>query len=133
MAVDNPISGVGIDNFYHNYFFYSSYWDGLNHAVHSTWFGVLGETGFLGLYIFLAMVISVIRCAKKTLHKVQENADKFPPIMSAIAEGNLSGLIGFCVAGTFLTQGFTWPLYVLLAFTVAVDHFVSTHKTKVTQ
>jgi probable O-glycosylation ligase (exosortase A-associated) len=130
MAVDNPISGVGIDNFYHNYFFYSSYWDGLNHAVHSTWFGVLGETGFLGLYIFLAMVISVIRCAKKTLHKVQENADKFPPIMSAIAEGNLSGLIGFCVAGTFLTQGFTWPLYVLLAFTVAVDHFVSTHKTR---
>jgi len=126
MALDNPLSGIGIDNFYHNYYFYSNFWDGVNHAVHSTWFGVLAETGFLGLCVFLAMVISVIRNARQSLYKVQENRHQFPPIMSAIAEGNLSGIIGFCVAGTFLTQGFTWPLYILLAFTVAVAHFVST-------
>ena len=36
--------------------------------------------------------------------------------------------LGFCVAGTFLTQGFTWPLYILLAFTVALSHFVSNFK-----
>ena len=130
MAIDNPLTGVGIDNFYHNYFFYSDHWDGLNHAVHSTWFGVLSETGVLGLLIFLAMVIAVIRCATISLNKIRSQKDHFPPVMSAIAEGNLSGLIGFCIAGTFLTQGFTWPLYILLAFTVGVAHYVSTNEVK---
>jgi len=130
MAVDNPISGVGLHNFYHNYFFYSDHWDGLNHAVHSTWFGVLSETGFLGLCIFMMMVIGVIRCAAISLNKIQAKVTHFPPVVSVIAEGNLSGIIGFCVAGTFLTQGFTWPLYVLIAFTVGVAHYVSTNKTR---
>jgi len=125
MALDNPFSGVGLHNFYHNYYFYSEYWDGLNHAVHSTWFGVLGETGFLGLLAFLAMLFAVIRCAQSTLRRILETPHHFPPVMRAIAEGNLSGIVGFCVSGTFLTQGFTWPLYILLAFTVALAHFVS--------
>jgi probable O-glycosylation ligase (exosortase A-associated) len=128
MALDNPLSGVGIDNFYYNYFFYSEFWDGMNHAVHSTWFGVLGETGFLGLLIFLSMLFAVVRCAINTLAKINSEPHRYPPIIATIAEGILSGIIGFCVAGTFLTQGFTWPLYILLAFTVALSHFVSNFK-----
>jgi len=128
MALDNPLSGVGIDNFYYNYFFYSDFWDGMNHAVHSTWFGVLGETGFVGLIIFLSMIFAVIRCAKNTLNTVSKQSNSYPAIITTIAEGILSGIIGFCVAGTFLTQGFTWPLYILLAFTVALSHFVSNYK-----
>jgi probable O-glycosylation ligase (exosortase A-associated) len=125
MAVDNPLSGVGMNNFYSNYYFYSEYWDGLNHAVHSTWFGVLGETGFLGLFVFLGMVYSLLHCSYASLKRILEAPKKFPPVMASIAEGNLSGLVGFCVSGTFLTQGFTWPLYILLAFTVAIANFVS--------
>jgi len=125
MAVDNPLTGVGMNNFYNNYYYYSEYWDGLNHAVHSTWFGVLGETGFLGLFAFLSMIFALIMCAHSTLWKILKTPDRFPPVMATIAEGNLSGLIGFCVSGTFLHQGFTWPLYILLAFTVALANFVS--------
>lgn len=125
MAVDNPLSGVGMNNFFSNYYFYSEYWDGLNHAVHSTWFGVLGETGFLGLFVFLGMVYSLLRCSYASLKRILDAPNLFPPVMASIAEGNLSGLVGFCVSGTFLTQGFTWPLYILLAFTVAIANFVS--------
>ena len=125
MAVDNPLTGVGMNNFYSNYFFYSEYWDGLNHAVHSTWFGVLGETGFVGLALFLAMVIAMFKCAHRSLKKMCAAPERFPPVMVTIAEGNLAGLVGFCVAGTFLTQGFTWPLYILLAFIVAIAQFVA--------
>ena len=125
MAVDNPLSGVGMNNFYSNYFFYSDYWDGLNHAVHSTWFGVLGETGFVGLFVFLGMIFSLLRCSHASLQKILASRANFSPVMTSIAEGNLSGLVGFCVSGTFLTQGFTWPLYILLAFTVAIANFVS--------
>jgi len=125
MAVDNPVTGVGMNNFYSNYFFYSKYWDGLNHAVHSTWFGVLGETGFTGLLVFLSMVFALLKCAHRVLGKMISAPSHFPAVMTTIGEGNLAGLVGFCVSGTFLTQGFTWPLYILLAFTVAVAQFVS--------
>ncbi len=127
MALDNPLTGVGLNNFYLNYFYYSSHWDGLNHAVHSTWFGVLGETGFLGLGVFLTMVIMALLCSRKTIKEVRAQCriTPLPASVHAIAEGNQAGLIGFCISGTFLTQGFTWPLYILLALTVAVSHYVT--------
>ena len=65
MAVSNPLTGVGLDNFFANYFAYSSHWDGLNHAVHSTWFGILAETGFLGLaYSSPCWSVSFAACSK---------------------------------------------------------------------
>jgi O-antigen ligase len=124
MALDNPLTGVGLDNFYFNYYFYSSYWDGLPHAVHSTWFGVLGETGFLGLAAFLTMVIITFKASHNTLKKVNRSDKKYPAIVCALSEGNFAGLLAFCVSGTFLTQGFTWPFYILLALTASVAQFV---------
>ena len=35
----------------------------------------------------------------------------------------LAGLAGFMLSGTFLTQGFTWPLYIQLALTVAIGRY----------
>jgi len=130
MAVDNPLTGVGMNNFYSNYFFYSEYWDGLNHAVHSTWFGVLGETGFIGLLVFLSLVFGLLKCAHGSLRQLLATPQRSHPVMITIAEGTLAGLVGFCVSGTFLTQGFTWPLYILLAFTVAIAHFVSQQESE---
>ena len=49
MALGHPLVGVGLSNFYYNYFFYSPHWDGLNHAVHSTWFGGAGRDRVRGL------------------------------------------------------------------------------------
>jgi hypothetical protein len=34
-------------------------------------------------------------------------------------EAVIAALAGFCVSGAFLTQAFTWPFYILLAFLVA--------------
>ncbi|WP_083539382.1 O-antigen ligase family protein [Enterovibrio coralii] len=125
MAVDNPISGVGLNNFYFNYFFYSPHWDGLNHAVHSTWFGVLGETGFVGLAAFLYMTFVVFRSAQKTANIVSKHPQIYDPVVRAISDGLYSGMVAFCVSGTFLTQGFTWPIYILLALTAAVSNYVN--------
>jgi putative inorganic carbon (HCO3(-)) transporter len=41
----------------------------------------------------------------------------------AAALATLAGIAGFCMSGTFLTQGFTWPIYILLAMTAAVGRF----------
>lgn len=126
MAVDHPLTGVGLDNFYANYFYYSPYWDGLNHAVHSTWFGVLAETGFLGLLVFVTIVVMLLRTALRTLDKL-EGHDDIEPAVHAAAQAVLAGLVSTVVSGTFLTQGFTWPIYILAALVVAIAHWTDTH------
>lgn len=124
MALDNPIFGVGLNNFYFNYFFYSSHWDGLNHAVHSTWFGVLAETGFVGLIVFIGFCVSLIRTSRRTI-AVLAKLTTPPPYLLATALATYSGLIGTIVSGTFLTQGFNWPIYILAGLTISASHIAS--------
>lgn len=121
MALTRPLTGVGLDNFVSNYFFYSDHWDGLNHAVHSTWFGVLGETGFPGFIAFVTMIVLVFHSS------IQANRILSAPNVDPVARGMglsvLAGLAGFCASGTFLTQGFTWPVYILVGLTAAVSRY----------
>ncbi|MGF1844248.1 O-antigen ligase family protein [Vibrio clamense] len=122
MSLDNPFTGVGLNNFYSNYFFYSPHWDGLNHAVHSTWFGVLAETGMLGLVVFIGFITSLILTARKTLKQIAIKPETHNCYLIAMANSVYAGLIGTIVSATFLTQGFTWPIYILAALTIAVSH-----------
>ena len=124
MALDNPLTGVGIDNFYYNYYYYTPFWDGLNHAVHSTWFGVLAETGFVGLAVYLIMMTRIFKASRNTLIIVTRRGSKYPAVIRSISEGNFAGFLSFCISGSFLTQGFTWPIYILLALTASVAQFV---------
>ena len=127
MAVEHPLTGVGINNFYANYFFYSPHWDGLNHAVHSTWFGVLAETGFLGLIIFLTAMAMLIRTSILNLNHIEQHRAVVSPAIYATAQAVCAGLLGTVVSATFLTQSFTWPIYILAALVVALAQWRSKH------
>lgn len=119
MATTRPFTGVGLDNFVPNYFFYSDHWDGMNHAVHSTWFGVLGETGPFGLIVFVSMVVTMVLSLIRALRILEGN--DAPIALRAAGLGLISGVAGFCASGTFLTQGFTWPIYVLVALSAGLS------------
>lgn len=123
MALSRPLTGVGLDNFVPNYYLYSSHWDGMNHAVHSTWFGVLGETGFPGLIVFVLLIGRTIHTAFRTSGTL--NRQHAPPDARAMGTALVAGLPAFCVAGSFLTQGFTWPVYIQLALTVALARYAA--------
>ncbi|PKF62472.1 oligosaccharide repeat unit polymerase [Psychromonas sp. psych-6C06] len=139
MAVHNPLSGVGINNFYSNYYYYSPHWDGLNHAVHSTWFGVLAETGFLGLIVFVLCIYSLVRTSMRSLNdieaQIKHSTNKEGAVkrvaadIHASAQAVFAGLIGTIVSATFLTQGFTWPIYILAAFVIAIAQYNAQHLT----
>ncbi len=124
MATTHPFTGVGLDNFFVNYFFYSPHWDGKNHAVHSTWFGVLAETGFLGFALFVTLIVMLLRVAWRTHARIRANPEAIPAPVYAASQAALAGLLGTIVSGTFLTQGFTWPIYILTALVVAVAQWV---------
>jgi probable O-glycosylation ligase (exosortase A-associated) len=121
MALANPLTGVGVNNFFSNYFFYSPHWDGKNHAVHSTWFQVLGETGFVGLALFLLMLFGIYKSLNRSLR-----ITNFNPTAAVLLNIHSlrAGLLAFCVGGTFLTQAFTWPIYIILSLTIAVEKLV---------
>jgi O-antigen ligase len=127
MALARPLNGVGLDNFYHNYYFYSPHWDGKNHAVHSTWFGVMAETGFLGLIVFVAMMITLVRSAMRSLKRIESRRDRADPAVHASSQAVLAGIVATLVSGTFLTQGFTWPVYILAALIIAVARWVDVY------
>jgi len=130
MAMDNPLTGVGIDNFFSNYYYYSKHWDGLNHAVHSTWFGVLAETGVLGLIVFITMITLLIKASARSVRAIDRQAlseASIDPSMQACSQAIFAGLIGTIVSGTFLTHGFTWPIYILAGLVVAISHWTEKH------
>jgi putative inorganic carbon (hco3(-)) transporter len=124
MAVAHPFHGVGLDNFIPNFWLYTPHWTGFNKAVHSTWLGVLAETGFPGIIAFAAMVLINVGVALKASRLLlRKNA---PVAVTVLSYAVVSGFAGFCASGTFLTQGFTWPVYILIALTSAVSQYAKT-------
>lgn len=121
MALGNPLTGVGIDNFYANYYFYSPHWDGKNHAVHSTWLQVMAETGFVGFILFVTLIVSIYSLLRRTMRMLEQHPNSALICINRSLQG---GLLAFCVSGTFLTQAFTWPLYIILALSVAFERLV---------
>ena len=126
MALARPLTGVGIDNFVENFYFYTPHWGGLAKAVHSTWFQVLAETGFPGIILFLALVLVTFRGGVATLRRLRGLGTPEGIVLADRAEALVGALAGFMVAATFLTQAFTWPLYLLIAFLVATRRIAET-------
>lgn len=121
MAVGRPLTGVGIDNFYQNYFFFSDHWDGVPHAVHSTWFVVVAESGFPGFFMFVSLFVMAVKTGLRSLTQLKDDT----AIPRALALALLAGLGGFAVSGTFLTQGYTWPFYIQLGLIVALSAYAN--------
>lgn len=117
MMLDAPLTGVGLGNFTSQYYFYTDVWTGLNKAVHSTWFEVLAETGLPAFALFVLMYAACLRSAWRSVKTVSAAQD---PRLQAAALGLFTGLIGFGVSGSFLTQGFSWPLYIQLGLVSAL-------------
>lgn len=119
MAIGRPLTGVGVDNFYQNYFFFSDHWDGIPHAVHSTWFVVIAESGFPGFIMFVSLFGMTVKSAMKALSQMKNET----AVPRSLALALIAGLGGFGVSGTFLTQGYTWPFYIQLGLVVALSAY----------
>jgi hypothetical protein len=72
----------------------------------------------------MLFITSLIKCARQTLRNLDSSED-IPPYLRSMAMAVYSGLVGTFVSGTFLTQGFVWPIYILAALTIAVSQIAS--------
>jgi putative inorganic carbon (HCO3(-)) transporter len=92
------------------------------HAAHSIYFQILGEHGFIGLFLYLGMGFSAWRVAG-WLHKHgNENAEtRWCSELGAMSQ---VAIFGFAIGGAFLSLAY-WDLpYDLLALLVAAKFWV---------
>lgn len=130
MALARPLTGVGLNCYVSNYYFYQDWWEGFAKAVHSTWFAALAESGFLGFGVFMTMVFRTIRSSVRSVRALSPTVTgtRYDPAAFGVAQAVMAGMAGFVVCGSFLTQAFTWPLYILLSLSVAVGRFVEVNR-----
>ena len=122
MAIARPLTGVGLANFSPMYYTYTDYWHNKAIAAHSMWFQVLGELGFVGLALFIAMIWSSFNLNARTIRLLA--AARAPPTQRATAVGLQAALAGTCASGTFLSQGYNWPIYIIIALIAALANQV---------
>lgn len=136
MGLRNPITGVGLSLFLNNYWDYATHSraEGKAHVTHSTWFQVLAEAGIVGFAIFIHLIVTVFMSIRSSLERLDRNkgSPEYDPLMTATTVGTYAGLVGFCVSGSFLSQGFLWPVYIITAISIAIANYMDKHFPKET-
>lgn len=117
LALDYPVSGGGFKTFTAP--IYDKY--GLREGPvvlgpHSIYFQVLGEHGFPGLILFLALIFSCFLSCRKIRRQFATNALARWP--SAYAEMIMVSLLAFVTSGAFLGLAYFDLFYQLVATTV---------------
>jgi putative inorganic carbon (HCO3(-)) transporter len=113
VGLEHPVTGIGLANFEREAYRASGKWK----AVHNTWLSVMAESGIIGLILFLGMVFSTVYTLFTALRALPLDRH----IHRSVALGLLSSFAGLCGAGSFLSHGFSWPIYVLVGLTAALN------------
>ncbi|PHQ75643.1 O-antigen ligase family protein [uncultured Marinobacter sp.] len=116
MIKDNPLFGVGYFNFvpYYNSYYRHDLLGGRAELPHNIFVQVGTDTGLLGLSIFLGIIFVAFKTARKvTLCQEEEKRAKFA------SYANIS-LIGFLVAGQFVTVTYYPFLWIHLALLISM-------------
>jgi putative inorganic carbon (HCO3(-)) transporter len=108
MAIKNPILGVGYQAYPQNFEKYAPEIVGEfgYRTAHSTWFLILGETGFLGLFFFLTFFGLILK-------KANELREEYPELFYSF--------LGYSVTMTFLSHAYVIYPYILFAL-ISVAH-----------
>jgi probable O-glycosylation ligase (exosortase A-associated) len=128
LAKDRPIFGGGFNTFTPELFGkYAPEPDDF-HDAHSIYFEILGEHGFVGLALFLALGILSLGAAKRVVRKTRDMRE----LTWAHDLGGMIQvcLIGYAVGGAFLGLAYFDLYYHLIAMTVVLTAIVKQHENK---
>jgi putative inorganic carbon (hco3(-)) transporter len=110
MAAERPLTGVGAGAFVVAYPTFAPGDAGPARTEHNTFIQLLAEVGIPGLLAFLgALIAGVLGVSKAARHAR----------IAPYARGVQCGLLGFAVSSVSGGIAFSWPIYLLLGFSVA--------------
>ena len=121
MAQDRPFIGVGHRGYepaYNDYDFSDGKYE-RNRAVHSAWFGVLGELGYPGLVLFIAIVVSSLLTCRRV--RLAARRGDIPRPLGEYAIGLESALVAFMIGGSFVSFQYCEMLWHFFALSVALE------------
>jgi O-antigen ligase len=113
MAARNPVSGVGFGQFADNHLAYASNpaeWE--SRDAHNSFIKAAAETGLVGFIPFMALVFLTFRVAYQ---RRKADVPEDSPIERAVRRSVFPSMMGFCVAAFFLSQCWSWFLFILFA------------------
>jgi probable O-glycosylation ligase (exosortase A-associated) len=118
LALDYPITGGGFDTFtlelFHRYAPDATDW----HGPHSVYFQILAEHGFVGLALFLALVLSCFLSLRGVIKRARLRGDD---IAMNYANMFQFSLFGFLTSGLFLGRAYFDYFYTLTACVAALS------------
>ena len=118
LAADYPIAGGGFDTFTRELFARYAPNVADTHGPHSIYFQVLAEHGFVGLALYLTLLV----CCFATLRRLRKRARSFgDPLIANYANMFRFSLVGFLAAGTFLGRAYFDYFFAIVACIVILD------------
>jgi probable O-glycosylation ligase (exosortase A-associated) len=121
MANANPLTGLGFGAFTpYTFSIYAPIPDDV-HDVHSIYFEVLGEQGWVGLMLYLTLLLMAYRMAGRTVRKAARFSEgTWHADLARMAQ---VCLVGYGVGGAFLGLAYYDLLYDIIAI-VVLNHLV---------
>jgi probable O-glycosylation ligase (exosortase A-associated) len=126
MAMARPFVGVGVNGFQTSYNRYDSLHGafGRGRAVHSVWFGLLGELGLPGLSLFLlnlGLALWLARKIRAGAAAIGGELAELVPYANAIE----MSLVAYAVAGSFLSAQYIEIYWHMIGFSIALSVIAS--------
>lgn len=123
LALERPLTGGGFSVFYEGPLFMRLVPDAITFRnAHSIYFEVLGESGFVGLGLFLLLGLSSLLTAASII-RLTRNKPELDWARNLAAMCQVS-LVGYASAGAFLNLGFFDLYYYIIAVIVVVKAVV---------
>ncbi|MFZ5862718.1 MAG: putative O-glycosylation ligase, exosortase A system-associated [Nitrospirota bacterium] len=136
MAVDNPLLGMGPGNFVTGYRVKYKPPEARNRTLftaHSVYFQIMGELGFVGLVLLIALIISSFKAQRAIL--AREPAEFGDPedarFIRAAAHAAQASLLAFLVGGALLSAAYYPHLWFNAAFTLILTHIAKERAERV--
>lgn len=118
---DHPLTGVGWGNFIKEFERRTDTPEGV--VAHSTWFQVGAESGAVSLSLYLLMILFALVQAVRTWTRAKQAGDEWTSLHSrAIA----TGLVAFCVGGSFLSRENSELLFIYLSMAAILPRLAAT-------
>jgi putative inorganic carbon (hco3(-)) transporter len=119
MARRHPVLGVGFGRFADNYLrFVQNAVDWRPKETHNSYVKALAETGLAGFVPFVVLIVLSLRSAIR-LRQIAATATS--PVERALLSGGLPNLVGFLVSAFFLSQCWSWFIYIMCAQLAATE------------
>lgn len=125
MAAEYPVLGIGFNGYnkaYDTYDFSDGEF-GRGRSVHNSLFGVLAETGYLGLAVYVMILVGAFRACSysKKLAKKQPELQHLVTCATALE----TSLVAFLVGGSFVPLQYNEMLWHIVGLSIALKGIVT--------